>query len=302
MSVHARRCEGCGGPLPEAPANSPTITCDFCGVVHEITSSAPIVVAAGAGRVASRPQGKDAAFAVLVIVAAVIVTTALVFAGFRRLQPALGTIDTMNRNAGRTPVPTATLALRDLPTLSERAYRQLIAPAPPGGWTGYDPVVGAAWAGEIARAWAPDARLTRIDLALIASDGSADLTTDRQDTVGYRFSSPERIARWEHIADREADASVPYELLIRVAGRQVRVYVHSGRPPAEALPPALDSLPLRDVLTHARQSARFPNRPFYTGYLIHEGRIGWVWIFQSLSGRDNVPIVRARDAAVYPWP
>jgi len=87
-----------------------------------------------------------------------------------------------------------------------------------------------------------------------------------------------------------------------VAGRQIGVYVHSGRPPADALPPAVESLPLRDVLTHARQSGRFPDRPFYTGFLIHEDRIGWIWTFQSLSGRDNVRIVRARDAAVYPWP
>src|SRR2546430_745075 len=83
------------------------------------------------------------------------------------------------------PVPAATLAMRDLPKLAEHGYRQLIAPAPPGGWSGFDPVVGVAWASGIARAWAPDARLTRIDLGLIASDGSADLTADRQDTVGY---------------------------------------------------------------------------------------------------------------------
>jgi hypothetical protein len=307
MSVHARRCEGCGGPLPEAQANSPTITCEFCGVVHEI--SAPAYA-----QPRSQPQPppqpqlkvKGSLFPVLVIFAVTLVTiaivTAVVRASFRRLHPVLSRIDEMNRNAGRTPVGGATLAMRDLPTLSEHAYRSLIAPAPPGGWTGFDPVVGATWATEIAHALAPDARLTRIDLGLIASDGSADLTVDRQETVGYRFASPSRIAQWERIADRQVDAAVPYELLIRVAGKQVDVYVHSGRPPSEALPPPLDSLPLRDVLTHAHQSGRFPDRPFYSGFLIHEGRTGWVWIFQSLSGRDNIPIVRARDAAVYPWP
>jgi hypothetical protein len=62
MSVHARRCEGCGGPLPEAPANSPTITCEFCGVVHEVSSSAPIIVAAGADSIAPRPQVKGSIF------------------------------------------------------------------------------------------------------------------------------------------------------------------------------------------------------------------------------------------------
>ncbi len=310
MSVQARRCQGCGSPLPEAPANARTITCEFCGVVHDVSASGvrPQVAPAGrpavtpAVRPAVRPAAKGSFFAVFSIFAAVAVTTAVIVWSWHRMLPMLGAIDDMNRNAGRTPVPTATLAMRDLPTLAEPTYRALITPAPPTGWTGFDPVVGVTWASEIARAWAPDARLTRIDLGLIASDGSADLTADREETVGYRFSSPSRIAQWSRIADREADATVPFELLIRVAGKQVAVYVHNGRPPSEALPPPLDSLPLRDVLTHAHQSGRFPDRPFYTGFLIHETRIGWVWTFQSLSGRDNVPIVRAHDAAVYPWP
>ena len=139
----------------------------------------------------------------------------------------------------------------------------------------------------------------------IAADGTADLTADptgRQEVVGYRFSSPVRIADYERLADRDPNAAVPYELLIRVAGNQVDVYVHSGRPPNEPLPPALDSLPLRDILTRAHKSGRFPDHPFYSGFAIHQVRTGWTWTFQSLSGRDNIPLVRARDAAVYPWP
>ncbi len=325
MSVQARRCEGCGSPLPEAPVNARTITCEFCGVVHDVSASGLSSAAAAPGvsaraqvrpavrpqvapaggpgvRPAVRPAAKGSFFAVFAIFAAVAVTTAVVVWSWHRMLPMLGAIDEMNRNAGRTPVPTATLAMRDLPTLAEPTYRALIAPAPPTGWTGFDPVVGVAWASEIARAWAPDARLTRIDLGPIASDGSADLTADREEVVGYRFASPARIAQWQQIADRQADATSPFELFIRVAGKQVGVYVHNGRPPSEALPPTLDSLPLRDVLAHVRRSGRFPDRPFYTGFLIHESRIGWVWTFQSLSGHDTVPIVRARDAAVYPWP
>jgi hypothetical protein len=175
------------------------------------------------------------------------------------------------------------------------------APAPPAGWTAFDPVVNVAWATDIARAWAPDARLTRIDLALIAANGTADLTTDRPENVGYRFSSPARIEQWERVADRAPDASAPYELLVRVAQRRVSLYVHSGAPPEDAIPPAMDSLPLAEVLTRAQKSGRFPHHPLYTGFLMHEARIGWVWTFQSLSRRDSVPIVRARDGAVYPW-
>jgi hypothetical protein len=305
MSVHARRCEGCGGPLPEAPPTATTITCQFCGVVHEISITRPIAAPVAPRPVAQRPQPSGKLFPVLVLFAVVLTTVALAVASFRRLHPTLTAIDAMNRNAGRTPVAAGTVSIAELPKLAERGYRQIIAPPMPyTGWTHFDPVVGVAWARIFANIWSPDARLTRIDLALIAADGTADLTTDatdRQEVVGYRFSSPSRIADYERIADREVNASVPYELLIRVAGKQVGVYVHSGRPPTEPLPPALDSLPLRNVMAHAHQSGRFPDRPFYTGFLIHEGRIGWVWTFQSLSGRDNIPIVRAHDAAVYPW-
>jgi hypothetical protein len=41
--------------------------------------------------------------------------------------------------------------------------------------------------------------------------------------------------------------------------------------------------------------------PFYEGFLIHTARTGWIWYFQSLSRRDTIPQVRARDGAVYPW-
>jgi hypothetical protein len=194
-----------------------------------------------------------------------------------------------------------TLSLGELSTLSERGYRQVDVKAPPGGWTAFDPVEGLPWISEVARAWSADARLTRIDLGLIASNGMADLTSDRQDILGYRYSSPARIAEWQRIADREVNASVPYELMIRVAQHQILVYVHSGRPPREALPPALEGIPLHDVLTRARQSTKFPEHPFYSGFLIHLDRMGWVWRFQSLSQRDSIPWVRAKDAAIYPW-
>ena len=79
------------------------------------------------------------------------------------------------------------------------------------------------------------------------------------------------------------------------------VYVHSGRPPDDPTPPPLDSLPLRDLLARVRANKRFPAHPFYTGFLIHSDRIGWIWYFASLSRRENIPQVRARDAAVSPW-
>jgi hypothetical protein len=100
---------------------------------------------------------------------------------------------------------------------------------------------------------------------------------------------------------REVNASVPYELMIRVAQRAVMVYVHSGRPPQEPLPPTLEGMPLRDLLARARQQTTFPQHPFYSGLLIHLDRMGWVWRLQSLSQRDSIPWIRASDGAVYPW-
>jgi hypothetical protein len=164
----------------------------------------------------------------------------LTFVVYYRFHPVPGPVDAMRLNALR---PREAMRTRELLTLSERGYRQVDAPAPPGGWTAFDPITSVPWASEIARAWAPDARLTRIDLGVVASDGTADLTSDKHD-VGYRFSSPSRIAQYEHIAER-----------------QVSVYVHSGRPPAEALPALMESLSLRDVLTRARKSERFSGHP-----------------------------------------
>jgi hypothetical protein len=306
MSVHARRCEGCGGPLPEAPATATTITCQFCGVVHEISLTRPIPTPVAARPPAQRYERSGSIWPILILFGILLLMFILGVLAFQRLHPTLVKIDAMNRNAGRTPIAGGTVSIAELSKLAEHGYRQIIAPPPPfTGWTGFDPVAGVSWARIFANSWSPDARLTRIDLALVAADGTADLTTDatdRQEVVGYRFSSPSRIADYERIADREANAAVPYELLIRIAGKQVGVYVHSGRPPNEPLPPTLDSLPLRDIMTHAHQSGRFPDRPFYTGFLIYQQRIGWTWTFASLSGRDNIPIVRAKDAAVYPWP
>lgn len=78
-------------------------------------------------------------------------------------------------------------------------------------------------------------------------------------------------------------------------------YVHSGRPPDEPPPPALDGPLLSSLLMNAREDKRFPSHPAYTAFLIHSERMGPIWIFQSLSRRENIPRVRAHDGAIYPW-
>jgi len=241
------------------------------------------------------------AVAVVVGVVVIFIVIAASVIVYQQIRPASKALEVVSKEALRARELMRPLALTELPTLKERGQRQVNASPPPGGWTSFDAVAAIPWASEIAQAWAPDARLTRIDLGLIAGDGTADLNGDRQDTVGYRFVSPARIAQWSRIADTDANAAAAYELFLRLGRGQAVVYVHSGRPPDEPPPPALDGLPLRELMTTARQSKRFPAHPFYTGFLIHNDRSGWIWIFQSLSRRDNIPQVRARDAAVYPW-
>jgi hypothetical protein len=301
MSSRVRRCGGCGGPLSEAANDRGTITCSFCGMVNEVSAPAPqpIIIKLDAGRRRVVRPGGGVALAISIAVIVMVSGVGLVV--YRAVRPASGAFEAVSREALRARELTRPLSLTELPTLKERGHRPVNAPPPPGGWTAFDPVAGVPWASDIARAWAPDARLTRIDLGLIAGDGTADLTGDRQDTIGYRFVSPARIAEWSKIADRDVNAAAAYELFLRLGRGEVVVYVHSGRPPDDPAPPALDSLPLRELLSQARQSKRFPQHPLYTGFLIHSDRMGWIWYFQSLSRRDDIPRVRARDAAVYPW-
>jgi hypothetical protein len=69
---------------------------------------------------------------------------------------------------------------------------------------------------------------------------------------------------------------------------------------AAALPPPV-SLPLAEILEHARRGRGFEDKPYYAGYLIHLPREGWVWYFRAVSGTTGYPRVRARDGKTYPY-
>jgi hypothetical protein len=301
MSSRVRRCGGCGGPLSEAVDDRGTITCSFCGMVNEVSPPAPrpIIIQVDAGRRIVRPGGGPA---LAVSIAIMVIVAGIGFVAYRAIRPASNALTVLSKEAMRARELTRALALTELPTLNERGNRRVNVAPPPGGWTKFDPVANVPWASEIAKAWVADARLQRIDLGLIAGDGTADLTGDRQDIIGYRFVSPSRIAQWSKIADSDVNASAPaYELFLRLGSEEAVVYVHSGRPSDDPPPPPLDSLPLHDLLARARENKRFPSHPFYTGFLIYNDRMGWIWYLSSLSRRESIPQVRARDAAVYPW-
>lgn len=193
------------------------------------------------------------------------------------------------------------MPIGELAASSERGWREVRADAPPRGWAAFDPVVGLPWAMGLARQWAPDATLTRIDVSRAASDGTVNLTGGPDDTVGYRFISPDRIASWVNDADVHAKVEASYGLLMTLAQQKVTASIQRGRPPASGAPALASTLPLSEVLARARANATFVDRPFYAGYLIQLPTEGWVWYFQTLSGRDALPRVRARDGRVYPY-
>jgi hypothetical protein len=90
--------------------------------------------------------------------------------------------------------------------------------------------------------------------------------------------------------------------MIKATQKKVTAYVNRGRPSSRDLPPLkVDALRLGDAIAAAKRGRGFVEYPFYSGYLIYLEREGWVWYLQSLSQRETLPRVRARDGAVYPY-
>jgi hypothetical protein len=86
--------------------------------------------------------------------------------------------------------------------------------------------------------------------------------------------------------------------MLQITGTTVRALPHEER--FEPGAPALDSLPLGALLERAQRHAGFADKPYYTGYLVHLPREGWVWYLRSISG-ESYPRVRARDGRTYPY-
>jgi hypothetical protein len=189
------------------------------------------------------------------------------------------------------------LALTELDTLTEYAWKTVDAAPPPGGFANFDPVTSLPWATSIAHAWAPDALLTRIDVGRVSSTGVVDLTGDTPS--GYRFHSPARLLRWKQETDGGTKSTTASGMLLQVQGTAVRVLMETNAREEHAAP-APSSLRLPDLLTKARTARRFSDRPFYAAYMIFLPRDGWVWYFRAPSG-DSFPRVRAKDGRVYPY-
>lgn len=300
--MKARRCQGCGAALPAADDGRATLTCSFCGMTTDLATAAS---GATIVRVDLRQHAPGLRRA---IVAFVLVGTALTIAvaGFILA----GVIWTTKTAIEEAQQPVATVdpgpkvwPMRELAASAGAGWHEIQVDPPPGGWAAFDPAKQLSWAMGIARQWAPDAALTRIDLFRAAADGTVNLAGGPDDKVGYRFMSPGRVAEWARAADVLTSAQAAHSLMLQISEQKVTANIQTGRPSDDVKAPPVppDSLSLTYLLAAARKHRAFVDRPFYTGYLIHLEPEGWVWYFQTLSGRNSIPRVRARDGRVYPY-
>lgn len=307
MSTSARRCAGCGGPLPQTPPSQRQIACPFCGIVNDLTHAPEpqqVTINVDVGDVGKVAASIGRKIKLAVIIGVFIAAGVVAWGLLQAVKPARQAIATFTEEAKKIDERNRPIEPVELAKVSERGgWREIKAPAPASAWNAFDPVANISWATAIARAWQPDARLERIDVSRASLAGTLDLEGEGENLAGYRFLSPAKIDEWARIADREANAGVPYGMMLNIAKRKVIALVHHGRPPSRDLPPeALETRPLGELIATAIRGGKFAEFPFYNGYVIHLEREGWVWYLQSLSRRDSLPRVRARDGATYPYP
>jgi hypothetical protein len=293
----ARRCQGCGATLGEPAAGTTLVTCQFCGLAHDATATFPALTSAPTGSQRSRSANRLIVAVVLVVVA-LIVASAMVPAllglwiaktAIEHTTPDL----TARLDDAKKPIPPG-----DLASAPQGGGWKVLATTPPeGGFADFDPVASLPWAMAIGRAWASDAVLTRIDVGRVSATGVVDLGGEAGS--GYRFVSPGRHQRRIGDADAGGRSLTATGLMLEIKGTQVRALPHEER--AVAGVPAPASLPLVEILERARGGRDFEDKPYYSGYLIHLPREGWVWYFRALAGTTGYPRVRASDGRVYPY-
>lgn len=293
-----RRCSGCGAALGTPTDDDLTIVCTFCGLRHDINDlagagaqGAPVTITVDL----SRRRHRASRWLVAIVALLVIVPSAI---GVYMASRAADTVST----ALRVPVTRVLerprlLPLADLASLTESRWLTVDAPPLPGGAEGFEPVAALPWAMGIAKAWAADAQLTRIDLGRADTNGRVDLSGE--DVSGYRFRSPARERRWKQESDAGPKSKTPTAMMLQIRRGAVQVLLDVDiRNEPEA--PAPVSLALPELLKRAKTRKAFADRPFYRGYMIHLPREGWAWYFSAPSG-DSFPRVRARDGRVYPY-
>lgn len=160
-----RRCCGCGAALGEPTDDDLTIVCRFCGLRHDINQladvAAPVVAPLG------RPLRGAARAIIAIILFMVAVSVAIaIFVAYRAADMATTfTQDTVAAARAREAERTRPLALAELGSVTEYAWKKVETVPPPWGMT-------------IARAWASDGVLTRIDVGRVTTTGIVDVSGD----------------------------------------------------------------------------------------------------------------------------
>jgi hypothetical protein len=300
--MRARRCGGCGAPLPDSDEGERP-TCQFCGMVHD-----PTAYGHGLHIAIETPLARRGANTAVAIISVVFLIAVLAPLGFVFMQWRASTVLSRSSmpTAFKAPVATARTPreLHDLP----RGNHDLDVAAPPGGYGAVDAVTTLPWALAIAQAWSADARLERIDLERMRPDGTVNAQDDAEARIMYRFVSPAQSEELLKRAELSEKAEVNTGLWVKLSAGRPQVYANyttaafvrmlertKGRLPAH---PA--SLPLATLVTRPGVQRALKPVPFYKGYLIHLEHEGWVWYFSTLAN-EGFPRVRARDGASYPY-
>src|SRR5690554_6650450 len=133
--MKARRCQGCGAPLPDAGPDEP-VRCTFCGLLHDrsgpATGRTPVTIGVESGRV-RRWLFLLIAFVALVTV---IPTAVGIFVTWRAANAVAPMVSEAIRPTPAPPAARTTADLRDLPS-GHHAFD--VAP-PAGGYGAVDPV------------------------------------------------------------------------------------------------------------------------------------------------------------------
>lgn len=298
--MKARRCQGCGAPLPDADPAEP-VRCTFCDLRHDRSGpgSGGVSVSIGA---ASRPAPRWVFWLITAIVLLAVIPTAIgIFVAWRAANAVAPLVSEAVTRTPTRPAARTTADLHDLPG----GHHALDVAPPAGGYGAVDPIAALPWAVAIAQAWDTGARLTRIDVSRLRPDGTINVQDDATATLRYRFMSPGRAEALRQQGRLRADAEAVVGFWVTVETGQVRAFGDATRATSlrdTALPTHPQALALPALFARPAVQRLADGLPFLNGYLIAIEREdwNWAWYFSSLAN-ESLPRVRARDGAVWPY-
>lgn len=285
--MKAVECVNCGASLPADPDLGP-VRCGYCQTLNERTVARKLTPA-GLERGRRRLFLLAGAGCATLLAGIGLVIALLIGSGSRGVPPPTARpAITLPSLAKRTYAPA------DLARTRERGWLELRPAPPPTPYGAFEPVACLPWALTVAQGWALDAGLERIDVKRLRPDGLVNVEDDQDAEVMYRFLSPAQLREYGRLSELNSQAKVPYGFFLRIEKGHATALINEGKPHADdQIPEHPKALPLPRLLEIAKSTGRFPEKPFYAGYLIRLRDEGWVWYLNSLSGRDSLPRLSA---------